>query len=90
MVIVTTPSVATFDSYVVLIATNVVPTIESLPSYRRYYPFDLIITDMHYPMKYGEKPVWDAGEHFIAKMQAKNIKTPIPLHLLSVQCTEHH
>ena len=40
-------------------------------------PFDLIITDMHYPMKYGEKPVWDAGEHFIAKMQAKNIKTPI-------------
>ena len=45
MVIVTTPSVATFDSYVVLIATNVVPSIESLPSYRRYYPFDLIISE---------------------------------------------
>lgn len=45
MVIVTTPSVATFDSYVVLIATNVVPSIESLSSYRRYYPFDLIISE---------------------------------------------
>lgn len=45
MVIVATPSVATFDSYVVLVATNVVPTIESLPTYRRYYAFDLIISE---------------------------------------------
>lgn len=57
---------------------NVADGIEAVEdSIMDHTTFDLIITDMHYPVKSGAKAEWDAGEQFIAKMQAKKIQTPI-------------
>lgn len=44
MVIISTPTVATFDGSVILAAANVNPSIEDLPGHRRFYPFHLIIS----------------------------------------------
>jgi hypothetical protein len=45
MVIVTTPTATTYSGYVILAATNVSPTIEELTGFRRFYPFELIISE---------------------------------------------
>lgn len=45
MVIVTTPTATTYSGYVILAASNVNPTFEDLSAVRRFYPFDLIISE---------------------------------------------
>lgn len=43
MIIVATPTATTYSGYVILAASNVNPTIESLSNIRRFYPFGLVI-----------------------------------------------
>lgn len=43
MIIVATPTATTYSGYVILAASNVSPTIESLSNIRRFYPFGLVI-----------------------------------------------
>lgn len=43
MIIVATPTTTTYSGYVILAASNVNPTIESLSNVRRFYPFGLVI-----------------------------------------------
>lgn len=45
MVIVAVPTVTLYNDFVVLVAQNVNPTIEDLPTQRRFYPFDLVISE---------------------------------------------
>lgn len=40
-------------------------------------PFELAITDQHYPVKKGMKADWDAGEIFIDTIENKGIAIPI-------------
>lgn len=43
MIIVATPTATTYSGYVILVASNVNPTIEDLSNIRRFYPFGLVI-----------------------------------------------
>lgn len=43
MIIVATPTATTYSGYVILVASNVNPSIESLSNIRRFYPFGLVI-----------------------------------------------
>ena len=40
-------------------------------------PFDLAITDMHYPLSKGSKSDLEAGENFIAEVKNRNLSLPI-------------
>lgn len=40
-------------------------------------PFDLAITNMHYPMKRGEIADWKANERLIQMLAEKNIALPV-------------
>lgn len=40
-------------------------------------PFDLAITDMHYPMKNGEPADWKAGEKLIQLLMEKELDLPV-------------
>lgn len=40
-------------------------------------PYDLAITDMHYPLSKGVEANWEAGEFFIDVLENKEIKLPV-------------
>lgn len=40
-------------------------------------PFDLIITDMHFPLYSGGEASWKAGEIVFEKLQEKRIEIPV-------------
>ncbi len=40
-------------------------------------PFDLIITDMHYPMRKGEEGDFDAGEKLLGILKERGINTKV-------------
>ena len=40
-------------------------------------PFDLIITDMHYPMRKGEEGDFDAGEKLLGILKERGIDTKV-------------
>ena len=39
--------------------------------------YDLAVSDMHYPLSYGLKPDWEAGEHFLRTLKNQNISLPV-------------
>ena len=40
-------------------------------------PFDLAISDMHYPIRRGEIADWEAGEYFLKALAERNINLPV-------------
>ena len=40
-------------------------------------PFDLVISDMHYPTRRGEVADWEAGEYFLKALAERNINLPV-------------
>lgn len=46
-------------------------------AFKNGVPFDLAITDMHYPIKSGEPADWKAGERLIQLLQKQNIDLPV-------------
>lgn len=40
-------------------------------------PFDLVITDMHFPLVSGGEASWKAGEMVFEKLQEKEIEIPV-------------
>lgn len=40
-------------------------------------PFDLAISDMHYPIRRGEVADWEAGEYFLKALAERNINLPV-------------
>lgn len=47
-------------------------------------PYDLAITDMHYPLASGENADWSAGEIFVDTIKQKNIDLPV------IICSTHN
>ena len=47
-------------------------------------PYDLAITDMHYPLSPGLESDWQAGDHFIAEVKSRDIDLPV------VICSTHN
>lgn len=40
-----TPSATTYSGYVMLVSSTLTPTVESLPAGRRFFPFNMVITE---------------------------------------------
>ena len=40
-------------------------------------PFDLAISDMHYPLRRGGIADWEAGEYFLKALAERNINLPV-------------
>ncbi len=40
-------------------------------------PFNLAISDMHYPIRRGEAADWEAGEYFLKALAERNINLPV-------------
>ena len=39
-----TPTATTFSGYVMLVSSTLTPTVETLPAGRRFFPFNMVIT----------------------------------------------
>ena len=59
--------------YQVLVAHD---GVEALEIFKRK-PIDLIITDMHYPMRKGEEGDFDAGEKLLGILKERGIDTKV-------------
>ena len=59
-------------------ATNVGEGLEKIETaIQNGAPFDLAISDMHYPIRRGEVADWKAGEYFLKALAERNIKLPV-------------
>ncbi len=47
-------------------------------------PYDIVITDMHYPPAKGMPPIGDAGEKLIQEIKEKDIHLPV------IVCSSHN
>lgn len=62
----------------VKLATNVSEGVEKIEfALQNGTPFDLAISDMHYPVQRGEIADWEAGEYFLKVLSEKNIDLPV-------------
>lgn len=59
-------------------ATNVGEGLEKIETaIQNGVPFDLAISDMHYPIRRGEVADWEAGEYFLKALTERNINLPV-------------
>ena len=59
-------------------ATNVGEGLEKIETaIQNGAPFDLAISDMHYPIRRGEVADWEAGEYFLKALAERNINLPV-------------
>lgn len=59
-------------------ATNVGEGLEKIETaIQNSAPFDLAISDMHYPIRRGEVADWEAGEYFLKALTERNINIPV-------------
>ena len=59
-------------------ATSVGEGLEKIQSaIQNRTPFNLAISDMHYPIRRGEAADWEAGEYFLKALAERNINLPV-------------
>lgn len=59
-------------------ATSVSEGLEKIEAARQEgAPYELVISDMHYPIRRGEAADWEAGEYLLKALAERNIHLPV-------------